>query len=119
MTEDATNDVLAKVIEQQNELAKQLHVLQNAKVHKDWWDRVYAVAPIFSAVIIACTGAYFTWTYNLQQLKLQEIQTIEKFMPHLAGDEREKRAAILAISSLGNAKLAAKVASVFASSGTA
>jgi hypothetical protein len=37
----------------------------------------------------------------------------------LVGDEKSKRAAILAMNSLGNTKLAAKVAAIFASEGTA
>lgn len=98
---------------------KAIETKQNPKIKKDLWDRVGAIAPILSAFIIAAIGAYFTYTYNLQQLKVQEIQTIEKFMPHLTGDEKSKRAAILAINSLGNAQLAAKVASIYASEGTA
>jgi tetratricopeptide (TPR) repeat protein len=86
---------------------------------KDFWDRLSALAPIVSGVLIAGMGLYATSSYNAQQLKLQEIQTIEKFIPHLAGgDERRKRAAILALSSIGNTQLAAKMASLFASEGT-
>lgn len=102
---------------QQAQLQESLHDAQR-RTHKDGWDRLSAVAPILSAALIACIGAYFTWSYNLQQLKVQEIQTIERFIPHLTGNERSKRAAILAISSLGNAQLAGKVASIFASEGT-
>ncbi|CAM6000539.1 unnamed protein product [Sphagnum balticum] len=64
-------------------------------------------------------GGYFTYTYNQEQLRLQQIQTIEKFIPLLAGDEHNKRAAILAISSLTNTELAGKMASIYASTGTA
>jgi tetratricopeptide (TPR) repeat protein len=115
------NKVLGQMARQQDELYMLLRAQQSqsAKSQKDIWDRLMAVAPIFSAIIIACTGAYFTYSYNQQQIKLQEAQTIEKFFPHLVGDEKTKRAAILAMNSLGNTKLAAKVASVFASEGTA
>lgn len=124
MMDKADGNALMQIVEQQLQIIKQQTAMQQdlrilKKGNKDIWDRLMAVGPIVSAAIIACTGAYFTYTYNLQQLKLQEIQTIEKFLPHLAGDERNKRAAILAISSLGNAKLAVKVASVFVSRGTA
>ncbi|HEY9713122.1 MAG TPA: tetratricopeptide repeat protein, partial [Chroococcales cyanobacterium] len=85
---------------------------------KDNWDKITAVAPIISGALIFAMGGLFTYTFNQQQLKLQEIQTIEKFIPHLMGTEQSKKAAILAISSLTNAELAGKFASIFASSGT-
>lgn len=107
-----------KLLEQQNQILTQLSVGQKQQGKKDFWDRVAAIAPILSGTIIALGGAYFTTIYNEQQLKLQEVQTIERFIPHLLGDEKSKRAAVLAISSLGNAKLAARVAAVFASPGT-
>lgn len=85
---------------------------------KDMWDKTAAVAPIISGTLIFLMGGYFTYTFNQQQLKLQEIQTIERFIPHLMGTEQSKKAAILAISSLTNTELAGKFASIFASSGT-
>lgn len=107
-----------KLLDQQNQVLAQLSLGQKQQGKKDFWDRVAAIAPILSGSIIALGGAYFTTIYNEQQLKLQEVQTIERFIPHLLGDEKSKRAAVLAISSLGNAKLAARVAAVFASPGT-
>jgi tetratricopeptide (TPR) repeat protein len=118
VTDNDTQQLLGKIIEQQNQLLQELHA-QRKSGKKDLWDRLTTVAPIFAALIIASTGAYFTYSYNQQQIKVQEIQTIEKFIPHLIGDEKSKRAAVLAISSLGNAPLAAKVARIFASPGTA
>lgn len=117
MSDTNVNELLVRIAEQQQELLSELQAQR--KTGKDFWDRLTAVGPIFSAVIIACTGAYFTYSYNQQQLKVQEIQTVERFIPHLIGDEKTKRAAILAISSMGNTQLAAKVASIFASEGTA
>ncbi|HEY9792402.1 MAG TPA: tetratricopeptide repeat protein [Candidatus Obscuribacterales bacterium] len=111
-------EMFAQLNERHNELVAQVRSQQTTG-KKDIWDRMAALAPMLSAAIIALTGAYFTYSYNQQQLKVQEIQTIERFLPHLVGDEKSKRAAILAMSSLGNAKLAAKVASIFASEGTA
>src|SRR6185369_10701631 len=106
----------ALILAQQKELKEKIG--QQTYPRKDGWDRLAALAPIFSAMIIAVIGACFTWSYNQQQLKVQQIQTIERFIPHLIGSEQSKRAAILAISSLGDARLAGKVASIFASSGT-
>lgn len=88
------------------------------RVQKDIWDKIAAVAPIISGTLIFAMGGYFTYSYNQQQLRVQEIQTIEKFIPHLMGNDQSKRAAILAISSLTNAELAGKFAQIFASKGT-
>jgi hypothetical protein len=116
--------LLVRITEQQQELLRELKESREAqaqppKPKKDFWDRLTAIAPIIGASIMACIGAYATFTYNQQALRVQEIQTVEKFIPHLVGDDRSKRAAILAISSMGNAPLAAKVAKIFASPGTA
>lgn len=89
-----------------------------ARHHKDIWDKMAAVAPIVSGILIFLMGGFFTYSYNQQQLRLQELQTIERFIPHLTGDEQSKKAAILAISSLTTTELAGKIAALFASSGT-
>src|SRR5262249_18347500 len=83
------------------------------------WDKLAAIAPIISGICVFAIGGYFTYVYNQQQLRLQEVQTIEKFLPRLAGDEQSKRAAILAISSLTNTELASRMAAIYASTGTA
>lgn len=88
------------------------------RTHKDVWDKLAAIAPIVSGILIFFMGGFFTYSYNQQQLKLQELQTIERFIPHLTGDEQSKKAAILAISSLTTTELAGRIASLFASSGT-
>jgi len=85
---------------------------------KDNWDKIAAVAPIISGMLIFLMGGYFTYAFNQQQLRLQEIQTIEKFIPHLMGSEQSKKAAILAMSQLTNPELAGKFANIFASTGT-
>ncbi len=107
----------SKLLEQQESMLKQLSN-SPVRVKKDFWEKIGAIAPILSGTIIAIGGTLFTISYNQQQLKLQEAQTIERFIPHLLGDEKSKRAAILAISTLTEPKLAAKVASIFASPGT-
>jgi tetratricopeptide (TPR) repeat protein len=89
-----------------------------AKPPKDIWDKLMAISPIISGMLIFIAGGVFTYTYNQQQLRVQEIQTIEKFIPHLTGSEQSKKAAILAINSLTDAKLAGKIASLYASQGT-
>ncbi|MBY0546689.1 MAG: tetratricopeptide repeat protein [Candidatus Obscuribacterales bacterium] len=117
-TVNSLADQQKQLMEQQKQLLERINNSQPMPLKKDRWDRVGAVAPILSAIIIASGGAWFTAIYNQQQLKLQEIQTIEKFFPHLTGDEKSKKAAILAISSLTDAKLASNVAAIYASEGT-
>jgi hypothetical protein len=90
-----------------------------AKQNKDMWDKLAAIAPIISGICVFAIGGYFTYVFNQQQLRIQEVQTIEKFLPRLAGDEQSKRAAILAISSLTNTELASHMAAIYASTGTA
>ena len=88
------------------------------RVQKDNWDKIAAIAPIISAALIFATGGYCTYTYNQQQIKIQQCQTIEKFIPHLMGNEQTKKAAILALSTLINTETASKFAAIFASTGT-
>lgn len=121
--QDLQNAIEDLALQQKELLSKQQDIVDQlgglgARQTKDRWDILAAMAPIISGAIIAMCGAYFTTIYNQQQLKLQEIQTIEKFIPHLTSDEKSKRAAILAISSLTDARLAAKVAAIYASEGT-
>ncbi len=89
-----------------------------ARPQKDNWDKLAALAPIISAALIFLTGSYCTYTYNQQQIRIQQCQTIEKFIPHLMGNEQTKKAAILALSTLINTETAGKFASIFASTGT-
>lgn len=89
-----------------------------APVRKDVWDKIQCIAPIVSGLLIGGFAGFVGYSYNQQQIKLQEAETIERFIPHLAGNEKTKKAAILAMSSLTNASLAAKMAALFASEGT-
>lgn len=107
-------DTIARVTANENSAS----LTSDAKPEKDIWDKTAAVAPIISGIFIFLAGGVFTFTYNQQQLKVQEIQTIEKFIPHLTGSEASKKAAILMINSLTDAKLAGRIASIFASQGT-
>ena len=109
-------DIVTRVTAHENSAS--LTVSSAVRPEKDHWDKIAAVSPIISGVLIFLAGGVFTFTYNQQQLKVQEIQTIEKFIPHLTGNEQSKKAAILAINSLADAKLAGKIASIYASSGT-
>lgn len=88
---------------------------------KDAWDKLSAVSPFLSGVLIAIIGLYFTYTYNErqsqrdaalkeQQIQVSQVQTLEKFMPYLLASENEKKIALLAIYALGNSQLASNLA---------
>jgi hypothetical protein len=57
-------ETLARVESQQKELFQHSRKAAAEGKKKDLWDRLGTMAPITSALIIACTGAYFTYTYN-------------------------------------------------------
>lgn len=97
---------------------------------KDFWDKLGSVSTLLSGVAVALIGFYATQVYDRRQrdaeearkqreLIVLEVQTVEKFFPHLASStETTKQAAIQAIASLGNAELATKLASIFGGSGS-
>jgi hypothetical protein len=95
------------------------------KPPKDAWDKVTAVSGLASGLAVALIGFYATNVYNRrqriseerrrdQEVVISQLQTVEKFMPHLSStDEQIKGAAIIAISALGNDELAIKLAKAF------
>lgn len=114
MQDEELRAAIAELKQQQLELISEVKKRRN----KDLWEKLQAMSPLMSGVLISSVGLYCTYTYNQQQLKLQTIQTVEKFIPHLLGNEVSKKAAILAMSSLGNTEIAAKFGALFASEGT-
>ena len=108
---------LEKLEEQQRKILDQLNS-QNNQPKRDFWEKLSAVSPIISGVAIALSALLCTFQYNQQQIKLQEAQTIERFIPHLMGNDTSKRMAILAMKTLVNTDLAAKYAAMFPSAGT-
>ncbi len=116
MSQEEIKELLTELKQEQERMREELG--KSMRTKKDGWDKVGAAAPIISGILISAMAGYFTLSYNHQQLRLQEIQTIEKFIPHLLGNEKSKKAAILAMSSLANTGLAAHFASLFASEGT-
>ncbi len=111
---DQLEKTISELKQQQQELLAELR----KKKGRDFWEKVQLLSPLLSAILISSTGLICTYNYNQQQIKLQTIQTIEKFIPHLLGNEVSKKAAILALSSMGHTDLATKFAKLFASEGT-
>ena len=88
------------------------------------------VSALISGILVAVIGFYATQVYNQRQrldeefrkekeLATVQVQTVEKFFPHLSsGDEATKEAALQAIAALGNPELATKLALTFRGPGS-
>jgi hypothetical protein len=96
---------------------------------KDFWDKVSSVSTFLSSVIIALVGLVFTHSYNErqalrdqvvkeQQLRLAQVELVQKFTPQLTGSATDKKLAIIAIASLGNTELATNLAALDRSEGS-
>jgi len=102
------------------------------KPDKDAWDKLSAVSGLISGVVVAGIGFYATHIYNRRQtaaeearkaaeedrrdreIQFTEAQTVEKFIEHLASnDEQRRKAALIAISTLGKSKVAIDLAEAF------
>ncbi len=114
------NERLAALEQEHAELAEKIAALQKkAGPRKDFWDIISATTPLITGLLISGIGLYFAYTNNQAQLKLQETQTVGQFIPHLIGSEPEKKAAIIALSTITDTQTAAKYAELFPSEGTA
>ena len=92
---------------------------------KDVWEKIEAVAPLLSAVIVAIIGGIATYIYNERQraatavqqkreMQTMEVQTVASFLPHLhSGNTQEKEAALVAMSALGNTEMVTRLAKIY------
>jgi S1-C subfamily serine protease len=119
--------MLKELVGQQEKLVGLMD--ERSHQRKDFWDKFAALSTFLSTVIIASIGAIFTAVYNAkqnernealkqQEIRISQIQTLEKFVPYLTGSEEQKRIAILGLNSLGNAEVATKLAELYPSQGT-
>jgi len=127
MADNATKDDFQQLIQLQKEVLEELKKQGHKK--KDIWDRFATLSTFLSTVVIAALGLYFTHVYNerqgareyqtrIYQTRILEMQTVEKFIPHLTGDEETKKVALLALTSLGSPEFAARFAKLNPSEGT-
>jgi S1-C subfamily serine protease len=98
---------------------------------KDIWDKISAVSGLVSGLLIAIIGGIATFVYRERErnaeeatknreLSVQQVQTIQSFMPQLqSGNEKAVEAALLAITALGNSKLATDLATLYRTEGAA
>jgi len=59
---------------------------------KDFWDILSALTPLILGIAVTGVGAFFTQIYNFRQMKLNEIQALERFRPQLSSKEEGERA---------------------------
>lgn len=104
----SVDDPLAKVADfsaQQVELLTKL--LDAQKRESPWLKTISAIGPILSALLIAMVGWYFTSIYNQQQVRLSQIEAIEKLSPKLTdGTDEQRLTALAAVLSLDSENLA-------------
>jgi hypothetical protein len=117
------------------ELSREIRTRDQTK--KDVWDKLSAVAGLASGLLVAIIGGIAAYMYNERQrmtqqaqnerelqfqefqtdreLKVQQAQTVQSYLPNLGStDPREKEAALLAISAIGNSELAVRLADMYA-----
>lgn len=86
---------------------------------KDFWDKFASFSTFFSSVIIAGMATIFTHEYDKQQLNVNELTILEKFVPFLAsGTQSEQEVSIIEISALGDTNVAARLAKLYPNAGT-
>jgi hypothetical protein len=127
MHDNELKQALVTLIDQQKELITTLKDKPDKK--KDFWDKFSSISTFLSGVIVALVGLYFTTGYNAQQsrrdeilkaeqLKISQVELMQKFIPQLNGTEKEKKLALIALSALGNPELATKLATLDQSEGS-
>lgn len=107
-------------------LEKRIEKLETPQ--KDFWDKLSALSTLLSGIVVSAIGFYATNVYNRrqkaaeeerknQEVRVAQVQTIERFIPHLAKEDT-KAAALVAISAMGNEVLAVKLAEAFPGTGS-
>jgi hypothetical protein len=138
-----TQPQLEAILKSLGELTQAVKSRQSDKP-KDTWDKVNALSPFVTGLIVAIVGGLFTFNEGRRnellkqqeiaaqdragiqdsatkehQARVLELQTIAQFMPYLTSrNEDSKQAAITAIKALSNASLAIELAALNKSPGT-
>ena len=105
---------------------------------KDIWDKISSLTGIFLTALIAIVGLLFTHSYETanqdryrvlddqnkiaaaNQAKLQELEAVERLLPHLSGqntDSTRQKLTLLALRELGNRDLAIQFAEILNTKG--
>jgi hypothetical protein len=103
-----------KLIRQQETIIEKL----SKGKEKDRWDKISVLSSILSSFVIAGIGVYFTNAFKSQEIRVSEVEVIEKLVTHLSGtNENSKKGALLAMATL-NKDMAIKLGALYASTGT-
>ena len=106
---------LDKLDRQLQELSKEI---KSEKKKKDIWDKISAISPLMSGVVVASVALYFTLTFNARQNqrdsdikvkgnRINELEAFVKYIPLFAtGSEREKKLAVEVFIAAGYDSLA-------------
>lgn len=91
---------------------------------KDFWGKISSISPLISGVLVAMIGAIATYVFSKRQrtgqeqdlnrqiaadetrsqreMRIEQVKTVEAFIPHLGSrDAREREAALVVLSTLG------------------
>jgi len=122
--------------------AKPLGLLDGLKMgvpKKDLWEKLVSLSGVFtlfSTLVIAGVGWFFTSSYNNRQLQLAaaqatrdqeskayqnrlvELQAVENMIPLLTKDESSKQGALIAISVLASPEIATRMAKLYGGQGS-
>ncbi|MEM9452217.1 MAG: serine protease [Cyanobacteria bacterium P01_E01_bin.6] len=123
------NVVSQTVNERLDHLEKAVDNLKETPKPKDNWDKINAASGLVSGGLVAIISILATYIYNERQRKnleqqkqrelaILQVQTVQGFIPQLQSDDPQAvEAALLAITALGNSKLATDLATLFKSQG--
>lgn len=110
-----TDQQIEQLLNQQQTIIEKLSKTKE----KDRWDKLSTLSTFLSSIVIAVIGVYFANVYKSQEVRIGEMQVIEKLLPILAGsDEKVKKGALLTIANLSNQDLAINIGTSYVSSGT-
>jgi hypothetical protein len=83
---------------------------------KDMWDKLAALSGVFtlfSSLVIAAVGGFFTLTFKATEERVSELTVIEKMIPHLGKNDRETQAALALMATLSRPDVAAEMAKLY------
>ena len=78
-------------------------------------DALSKISPLVSALLVFLVGV-LGWIasdwFNHQQIRLNELEAFQKVLPLLEGDEQKQKLGLLALATLGNERLAVRLATL-------
>lgn len=104
-------DEIGQRLSQLEDKVSELSEQASTPKKKDSWDRLAALSPFISGVLIAGVGLYFTNAFQQRQIDINEADLAIKFFPHITSKDQEvKGQAFAVIQAVGGNLLIAKLA---------